>query len=155
MKTLIVYATKNGGTAEIAQQIAAELGLNNTTLHNLKDKPPNPADFDCIIIGSSIYAAKIRKPAAIFIADNLGILYQKRVGLFLSGIKENQEYWQQNFPPRLLAHCKSGKFLGGIFNPKKAGLIDRLVMRTVGKIKAHHNSVDPAKITTFIQNLKS
>ncbi|MCL2236276.1 MAG: flavodoxin domain-containing protein [Defluviitaleaceae bacterium] len=153
MKTLIVYATKNGGTAEIARQIGDK--LEGATLHNLKDEAPNPADFDAVIIGSSIYAGKIRKEAAHFIADNLETLYTKRVGLFICGLKESQSYWQDNFPPRLLAHCKSGKFLGCYYDPKKTGFFDRFVVRAVGKIKTNYNGFDAAKAVELVEAVKN
>jgi len=153
MKTLILYASKNGGTKEIAQRIASQ--MDNVTLCDLSGEIPQVEGFDCIVVGSSVYAAQIRKEALAFLAKYEDVLYTKRVGLFLSGIRENQEYWQKNFPSRMLADAKAAKFMGGIFDPKRAGLMDRFVMRVVGKIKTYHNDIDDEKILEFVNKLKS
>jgi len=54
MKTLILYATKHGATREVATRIASH--TDGTVLHDLKQaSTPTLADFDCVIIGSSLY----------------------------------------------------------------------------------------------------
>ena len=76
MKTLILYATKYGAAREAAQRIAKH--MNGAVLHDLKQKNvPALADFDCVIIGSSIYVGAIRKEAKTFLTQNADDLQKK------------------------------------------------------------------------------
>ncbi|MCL2854748.1 MAG: flavodoxin domain-containing protein [Defluviitaleaceae bacterium] len=152
MKTLILYATKHGATKEIAERLANQ--MKDAAICDMKGQIPPIGDFDCIVIGSSVYASKIRKEAAKFLAENIDVLYTKRVGIFLSGLLESQEYWQENFPPRLLADAKAAAFMGGIFNPKKTNFVERIAVKAVAKITTHTSTIGDKKIAEFANKLR-
>jgi len=42
--------------------------------------------YDCIIVGSSVYAGMFRKKAKAFLSQNADVLRQKKLGLFVSGM---------------------------------------------------------------------
>ena len=152
MKTLILYATKHGATREAAERIAKH--INGAVLHDLKqDGVPPLADFDCVIIGSSIYVGAIRKEAKTFLAQNADKLKEKRLGLFLCGLQENEEKQiiTSNFPPDILSAAKATAFLGGIFDPKKAGFMERFVMKAVAKCSGYMDKIDNDKIERFVE----
>lgn len=154
MKTIIFYATKNGATREIAQRIAKK--MEGAVLHDLKqDKMPSLADFDRIIIGSSVYVGMIRKEAKAFLAQNAEQLQGKRLGLFLSGLQGGEEkvFFDTNFPAAVLKTAKVAMFLGGIFDPKKAGVMGRLVMKVVAKKAEYIDCIDDKKIGKFVEIL--
>ena len=54
----------------------------------------------------------------------------------------------------ILWAAKATAFLGGIFDPKKAGAIERFIVRLVMKQKGYICSIDKAKIEQFVTNLK-
>ena len=81
MKTLILYASKYGATGEIAQRIAEKIP-EATICHINQDEIPPLSPFDCIIIGSPLYAGMIRKEVKDFIVQNTSALSQKKLGLF-------------------------------------------------------------------------
>ena len=156
MKTLILYATKYGAAREIAERMSNTIG--DAALHDLKQSGiPDPAGFDCVIIGSSLYSGSIRKEAKAFLAQNAGNLQQKTIGLFLSGIAKSDErkYFTDNFPENILQSAKATAFLGGVFDPKKAGKPERMIIKIVTKSSDYTNTIDDEKIKAFVDTLTS
>jgi len=154
MNTLILYATKHGATREIAEHISERIG--DALLHDLKQSDiPNLNGFDCVIIGSSLYAGSIRKEAKAFLAQNVDHLEGKKVGLFLSGMSKSDEkkYFDDNFPPKILQVAKTASFLGGIFDPQKAGTMERLIMKAVTKQSKYVNNINDEEIKQFLEHI--
>jgi len=151
MKTLILYATKNGAAREAAQRIAGLSG--SAVLHDLKGGVPPLADYDCIILGSSVYVGSIRKEAKAFLKENTSVLLGKRLGLFLCGMDASNEQasLKANFPQELLQSAKAASFLGGIFDPKKAGVMGRLIMKVAVKQSEYTDTIDNGKIKQFTE----
>ena len=155
MRTLILYATKYGATQDIATRIASHMG--GAVLHNLKQGGvPDLAGFDYVLIGSSLYAGSIRKEAKVFLAQNAGQLRGKKIGLFLSGMakSDEQKYFKDNFPSDLLQEAAAACFLGGIFDPQKAGAMERLIMKAVTKQAGYVDAIDHEKIKQFVELMK-
>ena len=154
MNTLILYATKYGAAREIAERIADNMG--GAVLHDLKQSHiPNLEEFDCVIIGSSLYAGFIRKEAKAFLAQNTDKLLNKKIGLFLSGMAKSDEkkYFDDNFPKSILQGAKAAVFLGGIFDPQKAGKMERFIMKVVTKQSEYVNTIDDEKIKQFAESM--
>lgn len=154
MKTLILYATKYGAAGEIAKRIANK--IDGAVIHNLKQESPSLADFDCIIIGGSVYAGSIRKEVKTFIVNNENNILEKKFGLFLSGIGASGEktYFDNNFSQKILEKAKTKSFLGGIFDPKKANFLERFIIKLVAKQTVYTNTIDDDKISQFVQLMK-
>ena len=155
LNTLVLYATKYGATAEIAKRIANR--MSGAIIHDLKQKGIPPLDdFDIVIIGSSVYAGMIRKEAKTYLTQYADVLQKKKTGFFISGMDANQEktYFEKNFPPELLQNAVVAVFLGGIFDPKKAGLMERLIMRVVAKNADFAYTIDDSKIEQFTKAMK-
>jgi len=154
MKTLILYATKYGASREIANRIATIIGGSVT--FNIKDNNyPDLAGYDCIILGSPLYAGMIHKEAKAFISKHLNLLLNKKLGLYLCGIDASREseYFTANFPAELLSSARETAFLGGIFDPKKAGLMERIIMKAVAKHSAYTDTIDNSKIDKFTKEI--
>ena len=151
VKTLILYATKHGATKEIAKRIAAQ--MEGAVLHNLAQPVPRLEDFDCVVIGSSVYAGSIRKEAKAFLAKNASEVTGKTLGLFLSCFSPNENFFTKNFPAQLLQTAKAKAFLGGAFNPEIASGIERFITKTVTKQKGHIDRIDEGKIKEFALKL--
>jgi len=130
--------------------------LGGVTLHDLKqENMPALAGFDCVVIGSSLYAGAIRKEAKVFLVQNTGNLQGKAIGLFLSGMDKNgnEKYFADNFPTDVLQAAKATSFLGGVFDPKKANAMERLIMKAVTKQSEYVNTISDEKIKQFAQRL--
>jgi len=154
MKTVILYATKHGAAQTVAERIANK--LDSAALHNLaKPNIPNLAEYDCVIIGSSIYAGSIRKEAKAYIKQNAAVLQDKSVGLFLSGLRpaEADKVFAENFPPQLVQSAITNALLGGIFDPEKCNKFERFLMKTVAKHKSYISTINDDDIAIFTRNL--
>ncbi|MCL2411869.1 MAG: flavodoxin domain-containing protein [Treponema sp.] len=156
MRTIIFYATKNGAAAEVAARIASK--IEGAVLHNLKQSPfPSFEDFDCVIIGSSVYAGMILKETKRFLSQNAGKLRQRKLGLFICGMstKEDNTTYNNNFSQDILQTAKAKSHLGGIFDPKKAGTFERFIIKLVTKKSEYVNTIDDSKIEEFVKEIKS
>ena len=154
MKTLILYASKYGATGEIARRIAEK--MPEATVCNIKtDKIPQLSKFDCIIIGSSLYAGMIRKEAKEYITQNTTELCKKKFGLFLSGFEPTNEkiYFTNKFSGELLEAATATAFLGGIFDPEKVGFPGRFIVKKIAKQSDYLNNISNDKISSFIGEL--
>lgn len=155
MKTIILYATKHGAAAEIAQRIAKL--MDEAVIHDLKQAPvPSTDDYDCVIVGTSIYAGSILKEAKSYLIDNIEALSIKKLGLFISGMstENEEEVLKASLPNELLKSAAVANILGGIFDPEKAGFFSRLIMRIVTKQSGYVNTIKDEKIVQFVAGLQ-
>lgn len=154
MKTMIVYATQYGATKQIAEQLAERLGEADL-MDIAKEETPSLAGYDCVVLGSPLTAGSIRKEVKAFAQQHTGALCGKRLGLFVSGLQSEGEeaYFQQNFPPELLAAARVKAFLGGIFDPVKCGFVARKIIKAVAKLDSYTNTIDPARVEAFAREL--
>ena len=156
MKTIIIYATKYGATAEIAQRIAGR--IDGAVVHDLKQSGIRDlAGFDCVVFGSSVYAGMIRREAKVFLSQNEETLRQKKLGLFLSGIGESGEtaFFKNNFSPAVLQAARATAFLGGVFDPKKGNFVERLIIKIVTKQSGYQNTINDSRIGQFVEAMKA
>ena len=150
MKTLILYATKHGATREVAERIAS--CIDSAVTRDLKSSEiPDVAEFDCIVIGSSIYVGGIRKEAKAFLSVNAEKLRNKKLGLFLCGMLENEaeKCFSENFSPEILQSSVAKSFLGGKFDPDNANAFERLAMKIATKESGFVDMVSEEKIKQF------
>jgi len=156
MKTLIVYATKHDATAMLANNIAEQMEFS--TIHNLEQgATPSIDNYDCVIVGSPIYAGAIHKEVKAFIEQNADILCKKKLALFLSGMDASGEekYFDGNFSTDILQAATAKSVLGGIFDPQKAGFFERIIMRLVSKQSGYMSTIDDNKIKLFAECINS
>jgi len=158
MRTIILYATKYGAAGEIARRIADR--IKGSVVCDLKRSSiPGLADFDCVIFGSSLYVGAIRKEAKAFLAQehNAAVLREKKLGLFLSGMEEGAEkkFFEANFPAEILQAAKAVRFLGGVFDPRKAGIVERFMVKIATKRSGYISTIDDGRIEQFVQAMKT
>jgi len=85
-QVLVVYATKYGATAEIAEKIAQVLrqaGLQTDVFP--ADRVRDLTPYRAIVLGSAVYVGKWRKEAENFLQANEKALVERQVWLFSSG----------------------------------------------------------------------
>src|SRR6056297_3111760 len=85
MSTLIVYATKYGCTEKAVNRLADYLD-GETQLLNLGSKDNKDLkleEYDTVVVGGSIYAGNIQQEVKNFCSENINILLQKKLGLFI------------------------------------------------------------------------
>ena len=155
MKTIILYATKYGGSAEIAKLIAAH--FDEAEIYDLKKGDiPSLEAFDNVITGSSVYAGSFRNEAKIFLSQNAAQLCKKKLGLFACGMSkgESGEVFRANVPEDVLKSTTAVCMPGGIFDPAKANFFEKLIMKIVVKQSGYINTIDNEKISEFAEAMK-
>lgn len=94
MKALIVYGSRYGTAAEIAQEIARvieEEGFEVDLKEDKNVKKLDPSLYDLIVVGSGIKMGKWTKNSIKFLKDNRKVLKDKKVALFVSCSAANEE----------------------------------------------------------------
>lgn len=85
-RILVVYATKYGATAEIAEkigQVLRQAGLS-TDVQSL-DRVDNLSAYEAVVLGSAVYIGQWRRKAAAFLKANETVLAEQPLWLFSSG----------------------------------------------------------------------
>ncbi len=86
MKALVIYGSRWGGTVAVAQKIGSVLAEEHYTVDivNVKEKSPDLAVYDLVIVGSGIRADKWTKETLTFLEKNAKQLKDKKTALFVS-----------------------------------------------------------------------
>lgn len=141
VRVLIGYATKHGGTEEIARRIGEvllEAGIDANVVP--VDRLSGPISYDAVILGSAVYAGQWRKEAAQFFEAHEEELAELPAWLFSSGPTgeedpvEAMDGWR--FPEKLrpLANRIGPRdiaFFHGVLDMKKLNLPEKLVVRAL------------------------
>jgi menaquinone-dependent protoporphyrinogen oxidase len=86
MKVLVAYASKMGGSKEIAEMVGKSLADRGLSVDiSAAENAASPSGYDAIIVGSGLYAARWRKPARRFVKKNAATLRELPVWFFSSG----------------------------------------------------------------------
>ena len=94
MKALIVYGTRYGTAAEIAEEMSRvmkEEGAEVDLVDSRGLKNFDVAPYDLVVVGSGIKMGKWTKNALNFLKNNKEILTSKKVALFVSCGAANEE----------------------------------------------------------------
>jgi len=154
VKSIILYATKYGAAREIARRMSEHIeGAETCDLG--RDAVPDLAGYGRVIVGSSVYAGRIRKEAKVFLSRNAENLRGKELGFYISGMgtEKEAETLSSAYPGDLLQGAKAAAVLGGIFDPGKAGAFERFIMKIVTKHKAYIDTIDDGKIKEFAKSM--
>lgn len=157
MKTLIVFTTTHGCTEACATKLRHQLKSDAEVINIKKKKPGNLSDYETIIIGGSIHAGKIQKKIKKFCQENLEILKQKKLGLFLCCMEvgeQAQKQFQDAFPGELIDHASATGFFGGEFNFDKMNFIEKAIIKKVAKIEKSVSKIDETNIVEFAQKIQ-
>ena len=72
MKTLIVYASKNGASAEACEMLRERLSsFSEVDLCDVRSDPPSPDGYDVLVVGGSIRMNKLSRALKKYISANV------------------------------------------------------------------------------------
>ncbi len=139
MTILVAYATKYGTTAARAASIAEAIGARQAslavTLADLgRGKRPDPAGYDAVLIGSSIYGGRIMRRVTAFCELNEEALLARPVGLFTCCLARGRhalDQMEDSFPDSLWRAAVCRGLPGGALHPAGLTLLDRILVRSV------------------------
>lgn len=138
-RILIAYASKAGSTGEIAARIGAALSTRGLPVDVLPVGKVTALDaYSTVILGSAIRIGAILPDALKFIQANQAALETKNFSVFIGcmTLNEDNEETRKTVsayldPVRALVKPASEGMFAGVIDPKKVGLIDRLVIKMV------------------------
>ncbi len=136
MNSIIIYASKYGCTEACVKQLKALLEGDITLCEINNEKNYDLSLYDEVIIGGSVYIGRINKKLKKFCLKNLNLLVNKKVGLFITCLKEDAEAFQQiitNYPQELIDIAITKDYFGGEIINSKLGFFDRLITNMVSK----------------------
>jgi len=158
MRTAIVYTSNHGTTEKVAQKIKERLGEEKAQRFNLKkDKNFDVSQFDRIIVGGSIHAGQIQKRVKQFLEKHAPELLQRKLGLFLCCMHEDEAENQFNraFPEDLRAHAISNKIMGGEFLFEKMNFVEKALIKKIAGVQESVSKIDENEVEQFIKELKN
>ncbi|KNY29322.1 flavodoxin domain-containing protein [Pseudobacteroides cellulosolvens] len=158
MSILIVYATKHGTTDKCASLLKEKLN-GEVSLHNLKNSSkPDLSKYDTVIIGGSIYAGRIQKAVIELCTQNISLLKEKKLGLFICCMfMDSAEAQLKNaFPEELLNNATAKESFGGemIFSDMNffEKTLTKIVSKTLAKNDPKLSGIDSKKDVSMIMD---
>ena len=156
MKTLIAYSTTLGCTEQCASKLKEDLGEGVEMVRISRRRKYNFQDYSNIIIGGSIHEGMIQRSVFKFCENNLEVLLQKQVGLFVCCMDPDvneQKVIDQAFPEELVKHALASGFFGGELNIKKMNLLQKIMTRKAARLKKEPD-IDFQKILDFARKIQ-
>ena len=155
MKTLIVYTSKTGVTADCANKLASLISTADCI--NLDSKETiHLQNYDQIILGSSVYVGMIRKSLKQFITTYHDELLTKHVSLFTCGANDKINHTtdlMSSIPADILNHLEHTGYFGWDFRKEKLGFFSRFVMKKIQEKENLIPGIQEAAITKFSQSV--
>ncbi|WP_100488381.1 flavodoxin domain-containing protein [Sporolactobacillus pectinivorans] len=135
MKKILIYATKYGSTAEVAQRLNAALEEKGDLFNVMTDSVPPLDSYETVILGGSIYMGRVQKKLSAYINDHLKELLTKNIALFLCAghpdEKTRENELKNSFSEALYRRAVAKDILGYAIDFEKMHFFDRLIMSKV------------------------
>ncbi len=159
MKTLIIYATKNGSVKEVAQLISKELTGSIKMVNTHDEKVQDISCYDNILIGSSIYFGQIDRKIKNFIFLHRPEILNRKFGFFILAGEPNKENLERQIkdtiPNDMYTKANAISVIGSEIKLDKFSWLVRLLLKYVKKIKSSYKDIDKDKIKEFAERFKN
>ena len=159
MKTLIAYASSQGGTKKAVDSLAKKL-TDTVEVIDLKKKSErsriNIEDFDRIIIGGSIHVGRIQRQVRNFCSEYLDdLLHAEQLGFFICCGQEDMAEKQLNsaFPPELLARASARGYFGYEYNLEKMNFFSRMMLKKAAGVEESESRLNEENISEFARRM--
>ena len=100
MDVLIAYASRMGGTKELAGAVAAGLGTEASTMVLPVDEVDDVEVYDAVVVGGALYAGRWPRAGRRFVKRNAGALRERPVWFFSSGPLDDSAHDHEIEPTR-------------------------------------------------------
>jgi menaquinone-dependent protoporphyrinogen oxidase len=135
MKVLVAYASKHGGTAEIADAIAAQLRERGLDVDERPVAEATLGDHDAVVLWSAVFVGSWMKEAVAFAQANRTALEAIPVWAFSSGptddSSEHAVSEKQHAQIEALLKPREHQVFGGVLDPATLGFVERRVVKMV------------------------
>lgn len=153
MKTIILYATRYGCTEKVAKRIQGKIPGETKTVNLTKEQVPDLSSFDTVVIGGPIYVGKTLKPLTAYMQQNLEMLKQKRLALFLCAGEQVpaqiEKMINTNFPPELCSQALYKGAMGGELKMENVGFLMKFILKNFIKVKENYSRLSEESIVAL------
>lgn len=152
MKTGIFYATSRGTTEKAANMLKNELEGKVTLINIKKEKSIRLADYDSVILGSSIHAGMLQGKMKKFIEGHQQELISKKLGLFLCCMHDGEkatEQFEMGYPEPLRNHAVASGIFGGEFDFSKMNFFQKAIVKKVSGTTSNTSTFNEEEIKKF------
>ncbi|WP_078576728.1 flavodoxin domain-containing protein [Salipaludibacillus agaradhaerens] len=157
MSVLIIYSTTHGTTEKAVYQMANQLSSVTDLVNIIKTKKTlDLTMYDTVIIATSIHMGSIPKKMTQFLSANENVLLTKKIGLFLSCMREGEERQAQfraAFPETLRNHAVAKGLGGGELLISKMTLLQKMIIKKVEGTTTDRSALDKQALDLFIKEL--
>lgn len=159
MKTLIVYNSRYGATEKCVQLLKEKIKVPVDIIKLEEETVLTLEYYDTILIGSSIYAGKMRPNIVKFVRQNESQLKMKNFGVILCCRDKGQDalkYIDENLPSWVGEKAFIKEALGHEIHLEKMNLFIRLLMKKLFKVNESYSKIDNeqiSKVAEVINNL--
>ena len=133
MKVLIAYSSKYGTVTECVRRLQKALHKLPSDAIDLEKEAPVLANYDIVIIGTSVRFGKALPAVRAFLAAYEEELLQKTLAFFFCcGLAHEHEYYTEKlFSPALREHAMGIFYFGGVLKVQSPTLFDRFVYHSM------------------------
>lgn len=131
MKILIAYYSKSGTARTCAELLGRELSNHKAELADLSLSFPDPAEFDAIVVGSSVRMGKLGKPFIKFVSESGNVLASKPHGFFVCGADSDSysDYIRKAVDESLVDSAFEISYFGGELRPEKHKGLEKIMVK--------------------------
>ncbi|WP_413538875.1 flavodoxin domain-containing protein [Enterococcus malodoratus] len=136
MKTLIVYASQNGSTADCVNYLQSKLD-GEVTVKKIDERLPKLDSFDTVIVGGSVHMGKIQRKITSFCRRNKRLLLEKNLGLFVCCYTAEGEegFLESIYDEQLLSHAVMTSIFGGEMRYERLNFAFRKLFESLNKVE--------------------
>lgn len=154
MRILVAYASKTGTAKKCAEQLTAKLENQQVNCVDLERESPDPANYDVVVLGSSVRFGKIRPALRRYLQKHGETLQKKPHGLFLCcGFGHDFEgYAKRQFHEGLRETAFAILNFGGFLKLEKPSLWERYYLYRV-RVAIRESDFDDYEFTPALPGL--
>ena len=152
MKTAIIYASSRGTTEKAAEMLKGKIDGEVTLINAKKVKELNLANYDSVILGSSIHAGMVQGKIKKLLELHQEELKTKRIGLFICCMNEGEKALQQfnlAYPEFLRNQAVATGLFGGEFDFSKMNFFEKMIIKMMDNKATDISTLSEDEIANF------
>jgi len=157
-KVLILYASHHGTTEKVAQMLSDRLSQKSLSVDTINVRNAKKVDlnlYDTILLGGSIHAGTLQRTMRTFLNKNLISLMNKKIGLFLCCMHEEeaQKEFDMAFPALIRHHAVSCKIVGGEFLMEQMNFLEKTIVKKITGINHSVSKLYTNRIEELVEEM--
>lgn len=156
MRTLVVFASRQGCSEKSARLIQRLLGSNSDVVDLDIESEVDLAPYQTVVVGGPIYYGRMRASVRYFCETHLQALLERRIGLYICCMQSGEVALQElrdAYPPELLAHASATGVFGGDIHMERINFVERFIVRAVVRTEYSVTTFSEERVARFLKQL--